>query len=356
MATDAAALAGARLTDATLARRQSMAQSVFDANYPQASESNFELSMAPSGKSVKVLASHQVPTVLMKLMGTESVTVHAEAEVPLATVGFAEIALVLDYSDSMIDSDKYVRMYEAASKLVDAISENGTNTHVKAALVPFSAVVRADIPAGFIRSDVTYDGCTMDRQHPYNITEGTTTAGDAAKWGDHSVGGHDCSVVAAANLKVLPLTSDITTVKTTLSSFQPHLWTHIAAGVEFGWQVLSPDGVFGGARQYDHGQNVKVMVLLTDGMQTAPGWGPGGSRTVAEAESNLLSMCASMKAKGIQIYTIGYDLTDTHTLSLLTQCATPDQHFASTDLDNGLANIMNDIAIQVRATMMRLSK
>ncbi len=149
--------------------------------------------------------------------------------------------------------------------------------------------------------------------------------GDAAKWGDHSVGGHSCSNVAASNLKVLPLTDDLNLVKTTLAGFQPHLWTHIAAGAEFGWQVISPEGVFGGARAYTDAENVKAVIILTDGMQTAPGWGPGDTRTVGDAESNLRAICTGMKDRKIDVFTIGYDLTDAGTLSLLKDCAGAEQ-------------------------------
>lgn len=241
-------------------------------------------------------------------------------------------------------------------KLIDAISNNGQNPDVKFALVPFSAVVRADIPSTYLRSDVVFDGCTMDRQYPFNTLEGGTTGPDAAKWGDHSVGNHDCNVVAAANLKVLPLTDDLNNVKTTLASFKPHLWTHIAAGVEFGWQVISPKGIFGGAKPYSDKENVKVVIILTDGMQTAPCRGVSNSRTVGDAEANLLSICKSMKAKKIEVYTIGYDLTDSHTLNLLQTCSGSDNHYASSDVDTGLLTIMGSISKKVREKMVRLAK
>ena len=291
----------------------------------------------------------------MPVLGKEDVDVHATADVPILNSGYAEVVLVLDYSDSMINSNKYIRMSEAAQKMIDVVSNNGKNTNVRFGLVPFSAVVRADIPSAYIRSDVTFDGCTMDRQFPFNQQEGVTTGSDAAKWGDHSVGGHDCSVVAAANLKLLPLTNSLSNVKSTLASFQPHKWTHIAAGVEFGWQVISPDGVFSGARPYSDKKNVKAVVILTDGMQTAPGWGPSENRTVADAEENLREICDGMKDRKIEVFTVGYDLTHAHTLDLLESCANDDQHYASTDIENGAKQMLTTIANRIQEKMIRLA-
>lgn len=358
-AADAAALAAAKVAEATLGERKTIALGVFSANYKSSSAGSppeFDVGLVDSGATVRVTAQEVVPTFLMQVLGVANVTINAEVDVPIAKQGFAEVVLLMDYSDSMIDSGKYIRMSGAAAKMVDTISDEGKNKNVRFALVPFSAVVRADIPPAHIRSDVVFDGCTMDRQYPHNTTEGTAGSVDAAKWGDHSFFGHDCGVVAAANLKVLPLTDDLDDVKSTLASFRPHLWTHIAAGAEFGWQVVSPDGLFTGARPYSDKKNVKAVILLTDGMQTTPGWGVGESRTVADAEANLRAICTGMKGQAIEVFTIGYDLTDSHTLSLLSDCASPGQHYASTDVDTGLKTIMASISNEIQGKMMRLAK
>ena len=119
--------------------------------------------------------------------------------------------------------------------------------------------------------------------------------------------------------------------------------------------MISPDGIFNGARPYTDEKNVKAVVILTDGMQTAPGWGPGGSRTATDGEENLLAICDGMKAKKIEVFTVGYDLTDSHTLNLLTSCANDDQHYASTDIDNGLTLVLSTIAKRIQEQMIRLA-
>lgn len=353
-ATDAAALAAARLMDAEKQERKEHGELIFEANLGEIEGIDFKIKVKDNDSIVEATGKETVQTFIMGLFGVPELNISSSAEVPIVKSGFSEVTLVLDYSDSMIDNNKYVRMYEAAAKMIDVISNQGKNKNVKFGLVPFSAVVRADIPTQYLRSDVTFDGCTMDRQYPYNVQEEPTTGSDPEKWGDHSVGDHDCNNVAAAGLKVLPLTEDMDAVKAQLAGFKPHLWTHIALGSEFGWQVISPDGVFGNARPYDDDKNVKAVIILTDGMQTTPGWGAGESRTVENAEANFKDICEGMKSQGINVFTIGYDLTDTHTLNLLETCANPGNYYASTDIENGLLTILSSISKNIQEKMVRL--
>ena len=162
--------------------------------------------------------------------------------------------------------------------------------------------------------------------------------------------------MASRGLKVVPLTSDIASVKSKITAMQPYLWTHIALGADFGWQVLSPTGAFPGATSYSDKETLKVFVLLTDGMQTAPGWGPGNSQTTGDAEANLQSICTGMKSKNIMVFTIGYDLTDTHTIDLLKNCANTGNFYNAADINTGLLAAFSGIAKQVQEKMMRLTK
>ncbi len=51
-----------------------------------------------------------------------------------------------------------------------------------------------------------------------------------------------------------------------------------------------------------------------------------------------------MKAKDIKVFTVGFDLTDSHTLGLLPTFADDGQHSASTDIDNGLKVVLGAIS------------
>ncbi len=108
----------------------------------------------------------------------------------------------------------------------------------------------------------------------------------------------------------------------------PYAWTHIALGVEFGFHMLSDSEVFEGGVSYDDEETQKFMVVLTDGAQTEPAFGPGSTRTVAQGEANLEALCTNAKAAGITMITIAYDLDDNATTTRLRNCASdPDENF-----------------------------
>ena len=75
---------------------------------------------------------------------------------------------------------------------------------------------------------------------------------------------------------MVPLTNDFTYLKSRLDMMTTYAWTHIAVGVEFGFQMLSDSDVFAGGVSYDDEETQKFMVVLTDGAQTEPAFGPGG--------------------------------------------------------------------------------
>jgi Flp pilus assembly protein TadG len=352
-AVDAATLAGAVATGDD-ARRKSVARSYLERNFKDHASVNLGIEVV--NNDVVMTASSKHHTSILKAAGIPYLNYKAQATVPLVTSGKAEIVLVLDYSDSMLQYDKYIRARDAAIQLIDHVSNNGANTNVKVGVVPFAAMVRVDLPSSYIRSDIgTYSGCTQDRRFPHNGEETAGTAGDASRWGEVT-SGHICSEMDTAGLRTIPLTDNLADVKSRISAMQPHLWTHIALGAEIGWQVLSPSGPFATAKPYDEKQLTKVLVLMTDGMQTAPGWGVGGTKTTTDAEANLLRTCAGMKSRGIQVFTVGYDLTDAHTLDLLRNCASADSFYDAKDVGGGLMASFQAISSSVKEMMVRLSK
>ena len=62
-----------------------------------------------------------------------------------------------------------------------------------------------------------------------------------------------------------------------------------------------------------------------------------------------------MKDRKIEVFTVGYDLTHSHTLDLLESCANDDQHYASTDIENGAKQMLTTIANRIQEKMIRLA-
>jgi len=202
----------------------------------------------------------------------------------------------------------------------------------------------------------TWTGCTQDRLYPLNISDATPNpSDDATKWGqpnapDHA--GSGCSGYVSHHLALQPLTNNFIALKAQLAVMTPYAYTHVPLGVEFGYHVLSPNAPYGEGVSYTDKTTSKFMVVLTDGTQTEPARGPGGIRTVAQGDANLVQICAKVKDSGITVITLAYDLDDSTQRQRLQACASdPDKDFfavnSGADLASAFSAITSAISSQV---------
>lgn len=357
-ALDTAAIAGAAASGKSDSERASIAEAAFDANLADGPAAGYDIDSEFKVESGVFIAnaSVDVPTSIMKLAGIPEMNVSGGAEVGLAGNKKAEIALVLDYSGSMGEVSgskvKYVAMRDAASKLVSDLTLASPGK-VKFGLVPFSHHVYVTLPKAFVKGASgtgNWTGCTQDRKYPHNLTNATPTASDASKWNqpvapEHASDG--CGGYAPNKLIVKPLTSDDAAVKSQLAAMKPYAWTHIALGVEFGYHLLSDNLPFDQAAPKSDTETQKFMIVLTDGMQTEPAFGPGTTRNVAQGEKNLEKLCANAKADGIRIVTLAFDLNDSSTRARLKNCASDADSFFVADDDTDLSAAFEDIKVAI---------
>jgi len=151
---------------------------------------------------------------------------------------------------------------------------------------------------------------------------------------------------------IQPLTNNRTIVEAKIDSMVAAYLTHIPIGLAWGWRTLSPDAPYTEGLPYTDEDNIKALVLMTDGENTFSGNSThnkstftaygylakqrlgSGVDTQSEGESELdaktIRICNNVKAAGIRLYTIAFDVTDTGTRNMLRNCASsPDQFFAS---------------------------
>lgn len=338
-ALDSAALAAAAATEATDQDRVAIAQATFVSNLNNADLAGADITrnFAISNNTVVASADMDMATSLMRVAGIDSMQLSIGAEIAIPGDKKAEIALVLDYSGSMSDSIaggvKYIAMRNAAKQLITDL-ETANPDKVKFGLVPFSHHVYTTLPKSYVLGQSgsgNWTGCTQDRKYPYNLTDATPTSDDNTKWGQPQAPVHassGCSGYVSHNLKIMPLTNDFTALKGQLDSMTPYAWTHVALGVEFGFHLLSDNAPFTEGTSYSDVETKKVMVVLTDGEQTEPAFGPGSVRSVSQGDLNLEALCANAKAKGITIMTVAYDLADSAQRNRLRNCATdPNTNF-----------------------------
>jgi Flp pilus assembly protein TadG len=257
-----------------------------------------------------------------------------------------EIVLVMDYSSSMneyVGSErKYKTMRAEAAELVESLSQDGTNTDVKFGLVPFSHAVRVTMPRQYFydyTGTTNMTSCIEDRRSPYNLessTPNTSTSKNSTKFRTTS-----CTNFSSNSLNVRPLTISHAGTISQIQDMVPYGNTHIALGLETAWHLLTAEAPFSQAVA-PNDETLKAVVLLTDGQQTSPGYGPGGAWSVAQAEANTTSLCASMKTWGIRVITVSFDLNDEATETRLRNCASEDEdgnkYFYDADTNQELAD------------------
>jgi Flp pilus assembly protein TadG len=332
-ALDAGTLAAAVTHNASDSQRIKIGKDVFAANMKQGETTNIVSTVNFTIKDGTVISNANLvlPTSLMAVVGIDSLDVGVSSEVNIPANKKAEIAFVLDYSGSMKDVSgtevKYVAMKKAAIKLIDDLTKDNADK-VKFALVPFSHHVYTTLPNAFVLgkgSVGTWTGCTQDRRYPYNLTDATPGTDDKSKWGqamapDHA--GSGCQGYIDHNLKIRALSNDFAGMKSQLASMTPYAWTHVALGVEFGYHVLSDNAPYSEGVSYSKKDTQKYMVVLTDGAQTEPAFGPGSTRDVAQGNKNLEALCSNAKASGITIITLAFDLDDSNQRKRLQSCST----------------------------------
>jgi Flp pilus assembly protein TadG len=174
--------------------------------------------------------------------------------------------------------------------------------------------------------------------------------------------------------KVLPLTNDKAQLLSYVNGMQTSGYTHIAIGAAWGWRVLSPGEPFTQGSAYGAANWNKILVLMTDGVNTIPGRGNhlgsdytaygylGQSRLgtqskpQAEQEQNVRTslVCERIKAAGIRVYTILLMENNQDVRDMLRGCATSPQMFFDTPSASELEPVFMQIAGEL--SNLRLSR
>ncbi len=168
---------------------------------------------------------------------------------------------------------------------------------------------------------------------------------------------------------IMPLTSDKTALKNAIDGFVAENSTAGALGTAWAWYLISPEwssiwptsatpasysqlselGVSGQPKLQ------KIAVLMTDGAYNssrAVQYGDN-STPAATIRNNAETLCTNMKAKGIKVYTIGFQIDNSNALTMLQHCATDSTYYYNATNGDALKAAFRDIALKISA--LRLS-
>ncbi len=165
------------------------------------------------------------------------------------------------------------------------------------------------------------------------------------------------------------LTTSQSSLRTQIDALQASGQTNVAEGMHWGWQTISPNGVFQDGAAYTTPNLTKVVILMTDGVNTwngngndvtgseysaygyfrnangsstanrlPPGYGSLSSSGQARAAMDQVTKetCTNMKAANVVIYSVAFstpgDAIDASGQALIKNCATSaDKYFLASD-------------------------
>ncbi len=163
---------------------------------------------------------------------------------------------------------------------------------------------------------------------------------------------------------IVPLTNNKTTLKASIDGFVAENATAGAIGHAWAWYLLSPDwqniwpsnskpesyAKMAEVGEYGQPKLRKIAVLMTDGAyNTTGGQSYNDNTTPTNAiRTRALGLCTGMKAKGITVYTVGFQVgNDAKAVALLSGCASSTSQFYNAANGDALRAAFRDIALQI---------
>ena len=174
--------------------------------------------------------------------------------------------------------------------------------------------------------------CVTERTGADAFSDAAPASGSyfPAAWKSSESSAKSCAPGATEAL--VPLTSNKTTLKATIDAFSTHGATAGHIGTAWAWYTLAPSwgSVFTGTSApggYNQASKKKIAVLMTDGQyNTYYAKDGGGNPIQGDSAQQAKDLCDGMKAKGIEVYTVGFKLDDEDAVATLNYCATDANH------------------------------
>lgn len=377
-ALDAAALSGARLLPDESASNTDI-QTLVVANFMAAMENSGVKAdkLSPPtvlvdrvANSVAVQGRASLPVMFSAVLGGSNSTEIVRTSRVVYDMKEIELSLVLDITGSMNSQNKLNDMKTAAKDIVDELfSGSLSENSVRIALAPYSASVNAGSLAGTV-SDMTsatscswnhyrwscydsagtvLDTCVIERR-------GFNAGTDAAPVGLDKLprvpslpyGNYTCP-----SSTVLPLKgkSQKDMVKASIDSYSASGATAGHIGSAWGWYLISPEWASvlpDGSKPEPYSNGVdKSVIIMTDGefnTSYLTGGETANATQIDESYTQFDTLCDGMKAKGITVYTVGFDLSSTRALSELEKCASTPENFFDAKTGAQLKKAFKDIA------------
>ena len=178
-----------------------------------------------------------------------------------------------------------------------------------------------------------WTGCVLDR--------GSNTAPGTNAGNDQTVTAPDTTdsttlfpavQYSACPQAVMGLSYNWSSMKSLVNNMVANGSTNQPIGLEMGWLSLAGGGPFTVPAEDPNYSYSKIIILLTDGLNTQDRWYGNGSATSTSVDYRMVDpsgngTCANIKAAGITIYTIQVNTGGDPTSTLLQNCASDSSKF-----------------------------
>lgn len=405
---DAAILAGAMQASEDGLDAETISEKYFGDNWTTLHKSgSVTVSVTESEGKIKAAANVPVPMTLMRIAGFTDLTVDAKSAVSFGGRD-VEMALVLDTTKSM-SGQKLDDLKAAATKLIEtAYKGPDADKYVKVALVPFAQYVNVGLAnRNAVWMDVAPDSTTTEQQcgdvtpiiGQSNCRTETATAYDDGtpytyeyQTCDYQYGPpeYQCNDVTktytwngcagsrtyplntrdeqytnrvpgimnvSCSSELQPLTNDKSLLTSKIQAMVAKQETYIPSGLAWGWRVLSKIKPFSEGLDKNattNGRRVrKMLVLMSDGANTkSPKYPDHTATQVSEADSLTVELCSNIKADGIEIFTVAFDITDSSVIEKMRGCASDLSNFFQTATGVELEQAFQTIAHSTRSVSL----
>lgn len=304
---------------------------------------------------------------------TESAAMYSDRKI--------EVAMMLDVTGSMKKSgrtDKIGDLKDAAKDAVEALLSGNRHTpdRVRVALVPYAASVNAGAlaektvfieeeggpnlpPTGWTPPASRKDNCATERKLENGNADLSDDAPDSERWNSKTKKYYKALVhrderldkkktTKCPSAAIVPLTTDETKLTDEIESFTADGDTAGGIATQWTYYMLSPNwrrviseaGLGDGPADRDPDKLAKIAILMTDGVYNTVYAG-------SSSATNARNLCTRMKNDGIEIFTVGFALTDSTARATLRNCASPDtpltKHFYDAATGDELKRAFQDI-------------
>lgn len=330
-------------------------------------------------------AETTVDTSFMRMFGQDTIDVFVETEVQLEVRG-VEVVLVLDNTGSMAGQN--IRTLRDASEsfvniLFNAASEDSS---VKIGLVPYSTSVNVgtyglgDNPDGtyygdaFVNNPLNLDydlsssnewhGCVLAEDNPLDVQDhagpwdmyrycrdsSENPTCDSYWWYGHKYPRRSPNYICPET-SVVPLTSDRNKLLNSIDDMEADGWTLGNYGLVWGWRLISPEFPFQEGAEYDDQEWSKVVIMMTDGINTMhqhyTAYGRTSSHDIRPDDLNnrMEDVCDAMKLEDITIYTVTFESgVNENTKDYFRRCASTEDKYHDAPSQDDLVRVFEQIS------------